>query len=165
MIVSEAVFIKDYVLEFWGERTQKYDRKNREWRRRQIKSIYRLYLDLVVKKLYYINCLNAWATIAPLSEIRSYNVVLSFYVKMMKRRTLRACSFKAYYQKRHAFWLGKTGLALVGQGAIPPPPPPPLPPLATHLPSDGLDTSVWFYLMRNNVAKDWITSPVSQPMI
>ena len=49
-------------LNFVGERTQKCDKENREWRWRQIKSIYRLYLDLVVKKLCYINCLNAWAT-------------------------------------------------------------------------------------------------------
>ena len=37
-------------LNFVGERTQKCDRENREWQRRQITSIYRLYLDLVVKK-------------------------------------------------------------------------------------------------------------------
>ena len=49
-------------LNFEGELTQKCDKENREWRSRQIKSIYRLHLDLVVKKLYYINCLNAWAT-------------------------------------------------------------------------------------------------------
>ena len=38
-----------------GERTQKCDRKNREWRWRQIKYFYRLHLDLVVKQL----CCNA----------------------------------------------------------------------------------------------------------
>ena len=32
--------------------------------------------------------------IAPLLEIKSYALVLSFYIKMMKRRTLQACSFK-----------------------------------------------------------------------
>ena len=31
---------------------------------------------------------------APLSEIKNYVAVLSFYIKMMKRRTLQACSFK-----------------------------------------------------------------------
>ena len=82
-------------LNFVGERTLKYDRENQECRWRQIKSIYRLYLDLVVKKLYHINCLNAWAIIVPLSEIKSYVVVLPFYIKMMKRRTLQVCSFKA----------------------------------------------------------------------
>ena len=86
-------------LNFVGERTLKYDRENQECRWRQIKSIYRLYLDLVVKKLYHINCLNAWAIIVPLSEIKSYVVVLPFYIKMMKRRTLQVCSFKAYHQK------------------------------------------------------------------
>ena len=101
-------------LNFVGERTQKYDRENREWRWRQIKSIYRLYLDLVVKKLYYINCLNVWTIIVPLSEIKSYFVVLPFYIKMMKRRTLQICSFKASHQKRNVFCLGQTGLVLVG---------------------------------------------------
>ena len=32
--------------------------------------------------------------IVPLAEIKNYVVVLSFYIKMMKRRTLQACSFK-----------------------------------------------------------------------
>ena len=49
-------------LNFVEERTQKCDRENREWRWCQIKSIYRLHLDLVVKQLCYISCLNACAT-------------------------------------------------------------------------------------------------------
>ena len=40
-------------LKFVEERTQKYDRENREWWWRQIKSIYRLHLELVVKQLFY----------------------------------------------------------------------------------------------------------------
>ena len=32
--------------------------------------------------------------IVPLSEIKGYVVVLSFYIKMVKRRTLQVCSFK-----------------------------------------------------------------------
>ena len=49
-------------LSFVGERTLKCDKEHRERWWRQIKSIYRLHLDLVVKQLCYINCLNAWAT-------------------------------------------------------------------------------------------------------
>ena len=49
-------------LNFVEERTRKSYRENREWQWRQIKSIYRLHLDLVVKQLCYISCLNAWAT-------------------------------------------------------------------------------------------------------
>ena len=49
-------------LYFVGEHTQKSDRETRERLWCQIKSIYRLYLDFVVKQLYYINCLNASAT-------------------------------------------------------------------------------------------------------
>ena len=49
-------------LNFVEERTRKSYRENRERQWRQIKSIYRLHLDLVVKQLCYISCLNAWAT-------------------------------------------------------------------------------------------------------
>ena len=49
-------------LNFMEERTQKGDRENREGRWRQVKSIYRLYLDLVDEQICYNNCSNAWAT-------------------------------------------------------------------------------------------------------
>ena len=49
-------------LDFVEERTQKCDRENRKWRWCQIKSIYRLHLDLVVKHFCYISCLNTCAT-------------------------------------------------------------------------------------------------------
>ena len=49
-------------LNFVEECTQKSDRENRELQWRQIKSIYRLHLDLVVKQLWSISRLNAWAT-------------------------------------------------------------------------------------------------------
>ena len=53
-------------LNFVGEHAQKCDQENREWWWRQIKSIYRLYPDLVVNsmllKKHYTNCLSAWAT-------------------------------------------------------------------------------------------------------
>ena len=45
-----------------GESTQKCGRKNREWRWRQIKSVYMWYLDVVVKRLRCIDCLNPWVT-------------------------------------------------------------------------------------------------------
>ena len=45
-----------------GERIQKCDRENREGQWRQIKSTYRWHLNLVAKRLRFINCLNAWAT-------------------------------------------------------------------------------------------------------
>ena len=48
--------------------------------------------------------------IAPLSEIKSYAVVLSFYIKMMKRITLQACILRYSFKK----------------DIFSPPPPPPL---------------------------------------
>ena len=115
-------------LNFVGERTQKCDKENREWRQRQIG---RLYLDLVVKKLCYINCLNAWATNCATFRNQKLCCLSTYYIKMMKRRTLQACNFKTQHQKRHVFCLGQTGLVSVGQGGSPPPSP--RPPLATRL--------------------------------
>ena len=60
------------------QRTQKCDRENRKWWWHQIKPIYMWYLDLVVKRFRQINCLNPWVLIAPLPEIKSYFVLLSF---------------------------------------------------------------------------------------
>ena len=45
-----------------GQRAQKSDKENRELRWRQIKSIYRWYIDLVVKRLGCNYRLNAWDT-------------------------------------------------------------------------------------------------------
>ena len=45
--------------------------------------------------------------IVPLSEVKSYVVVLSFYIKMMKRRTLQACSLKHDIKKGIIFCLGQ----------------------------------------------------------
>ena len=57
-----------------------------------------------------------------LSEITSYVVLMSFYIKMMKRRTLQACSL------RHSIRKGMfSELVEVGQGWNPPPLPPPIP--------------------------------------
>ena len=47
-------------LNFVEERPQQCDRENRVWC--QIKSKYRLQLDLAVKQFSYISCLNACAT-------------------------------------------------------------------------------------------------------
>ena len=37
--------------------------------------------------------------IVPLSEIKSYVAILSFYIKMMKRRTLQICSLRHSIKK------------------------------------------------------------------
>ena len=127
-------------LNFMEERSQKCDRENREWRWRQLKSIYRLHPDLVVKQLCYIGYLNAWATKAtncatfrnqkvPLSE--SYVVVLSFYIKVMEQRTLQACSLRHNIKKVMFSVQGKLDLFKSGRrgGEFSSP----YPPLATHL--------------------------------
>ena len=86
-----VVFGEDYVLEFCGGTTQKCDKENESGG--GVRSNQFIGCALVVKKLYFINSLNPWATVS-LSEIKSYVVVLSFHIKIMKRRTLQACSFK-----------------------------------------------------------------------
>ena len=44
---------------------------------------YMWYLDVVVKRLHCIDCLNLWVIklIVPLSEVKSFFAVLSFYIK------------------------------------------------------------------------------------
>ena len=58
----------------------------------------------------------------PLSEIKSYVVVLSFYIKMIKRRTLQVSSLKHSIKKDILFSLGQTEIILVGQVGSPPSP-------------------------------------------
>ena len=59
--------------------------------------------------------------IVPLSEIKSYVVVLSFYIKMMKRRTLQACSFKTASKKAcFLFRANWTYLSRAGEECSPP---------------------------------------------
>ena len=81
-------------LNFVRERTQKCDKEIREWRWRQIKSIYRLYLDLVIKKLYYINCLNGWTTNRATFRNQKLCGGRVFLHKNDEQRTLQTCSFK-----------------------------------------------------------------------
>ena len=58
--------------------------------------------------------------IVPLSEIKSYVVVLSFYIKMMKQRTLQACSLRHSIKKGMFFVLGKVDLFKLGRGGSSP---------------------------------------------
>ena len=60
----------------------------------------------------------------PLSEIKSYVMVLSFYIK---RRTLQVSSLKHSIKKDMLFSLGQIQIILVGQGGVLPRP------LATRL--------------------------------
>ena len=58
-----------------------------------------------------------------LSEIKTYVVVMSFYMKMMKRRTLQPCSLRHSIKKAcFLFRANWTCLNWAG-GRIPPPPP------------------------------------------
>ena len=83
-------------LHFVGQRTQKCDRENRELRWRQIKSIYRLYLDFVVNQPCYINSLNAWATNCATFRNQKLHCCTVFLLKTMKQRTLQVCSRANY---------------------------------------------------------------------
>ena len=58
----------------------------------------------------------------PLSEIKSYVVLLSFYIKMMKGRRLQACSLRHSIKKGMLSVWGKLDLFKSGrQGGSPPP--------------------------------------------
>ena len=54
----------------------------------------------------------------PLSETKSYVVVLSFYIKMIKRKTLQVSSSKHSIKKDMFFSLGQIEIILVGQGGV-----------------------------------------------
>ena len=60
----------------------------------------------------------------PLSEIKSYVVVLSFYIKMIKRRTPQVSCSKHSIKIDMVFSLGQIEIILVGQGESPLPPHP-----------------------------------------
>ena len=93
------------------------------------KLVYMWYLNLVFRRLRCINCLDPWANIVPLFEVKSYVVVLSFYTKMIKRRTLSVFSLKHSIRKDMLFSLGQIEIILVGKGWSPassPTLPPPL---------------------------------------
>ena len=93
------------------------------------------YLDVIVEHLGCIDCLNPWVIklILPLSEDKSFFAILPFYIKMMQRRTLQACSLKHSIKKTCFSVQGKIEIILVGQGGSPPPPLPPLGYAPEHL--------------------------------
>ena len=97
--VREAAFREEYVLEFCGERTQKYSRENRAWRWRQINSIYRWYLDLVLKRLCCINCLNAQDTNCATSSNQKFCCGTFFLDKNNETKNSSGLQLKAEYQK------------------------------------------------------------------
>ena len=80
----------------------------------------------------------------PLSEIKSYVLVLPFYIKMMKQRTLQACNSrhstkKDIAQKNFSVW-GKLDLFKPGMGGVLPPSSPPFgyAPVSKQLPNGCL---------------------------
>ena len=82
----------------------------------------------------------------PLSEIKSYVVVLPFYIKMMKQRTLQACNSrhstkKSIAPKNFSVW-GKLGLFKSDRGAVLPPPPLGYTPVSKQLPNGCLCNKV-----------------------
>ena len=58
----------------------------------------------------------------PLSEVKSYVEILSFYIKMMKQKTLQTCRLKHSIKKGMFFCLGQNWnyLSLAG-GVLAPP--------------------------------------------
>ena len=113
-------------LNFVGERTQKCDRKNREWPWRQIISICRLYLDLVVKQLCYINCLNAWATSCATFRNQKLCCGTVFLDKNDERKTSSGLQFKTASENAcFLFRANWTRLTRAGGESYPLPPAPP----------------------------------------
>ena len=61
--------------------------------------------------------------IGSLSEIKSYTVVLSFYIKMMKQRIFQAYSLKHSIKKGMFYVHGKLNFLKSGRGGSPSPSP------------------------------------------
>ena len=59
--------------------------------------------------------------IGSLSEIKSYVVVLSFFIKIMKQRTFQACSLKHSTKKGMFYVQSKLNFFKTGKGGSPPP--------------------------------------------
>ena len=56
--------------------------------------------------------------IGSLSEIKSYVVVLSFFIKMMKKRTFQACSLKHSIKKGMFYVQGKLNFFKLGRAGV-----------------------------------------------
>ena len=63
--------------------------------------------------------------IGSLSEIKSYVVVLSFFIKIMKQRTFQACSLKHSTKMGMFYVQSKLNFFKSGRGIVLPSPPPP----------------------------------------
>ena len=111
-------------LNFVGERTQKCDRENREWWWRQIKSIYRLHLDLVVKQLCYISCLNACATNCATFRNQKLCCGAVFLHKNDETKNSSGLQFKAQHQKKACFLFRANWTCLRRDGGVLLPSPP-----------------------------------------
>ena len=96
-----------------GKRVQNCDMENREKRWRQSKPTDRWYLELLFKRLGWISSLNACATNC--TSFKSCGVIPSFYIKMMKRRILQACSsMHSIKNGMFFFWANWTYLSHAG---------------------------------------------------
>ena len=109
-----------------GNILKRCDTENREWWWRQIKQIYiyiygtqrwwlRVFTVVIVKMLDLIRLL---------SEIKSYVVQLSFYIKMIKQRTSQTCNLKHSIKKDMFSVQGNVNLFKSGRGGEPSPYPP-----------------------------------------
>ena len=73
-----------------GKRVQNCNMENPERCWRQSKPTDRWFIELLVKRLSWINSLNACATNC--ASFKNCGVVPSFYIKRMELRILQACS-------------------------------------------------------------------------
>ena len=74
---------------------------------------------LHVSSFHYINCLNACATIiVPVSEIKSYGRVPSFYSKIVNQRTLHAVSLEYSIKSDVFFALRKLNLVKLDRWSL-----------------------------------------------
>ena len=98
--------------------------------------------------------------IGSLSEIKSYVVVLSFFIKIMKQRTFQACSLKHSTKKGMFYVQSKLNYFKSGRRGVLPPSPPPRPPWLRVC--DVVCTVVFWqedFYINTHIKKFW-TNPV-----
>ena len=105
-----------------GKRAQNCDMEFLERRWCQSKPTDRWYLELVVKRLRCINFSNPCTDNC--ASFRNCGMVPSFHIKMMRRRTIQACSLiHSIKNGKFLFWTNWTYLSRAG-GVLPLPLPP-----------------------------------------
>ena len=107
--VFKLIFYQNWSIWDYRLNSKCYDISRKGVKKKDVLS--RLTLHCMWFSFHYINCLNACATIiVPVSEIKSYGRIPSFYSKIVNQRTLHAVSLEYSIKSDMFFALRKLNL-------------------------------------------------------